>query len=214
MKQENKEELLIAGILIILSPFIIAYEILKGAYNCLPHKILERKRINEEIKELEEKLGKSSDEKNKNMNFDEYYFGGHKNSSRKEYLEVLRQKIRENYKAPDIIIAAEHFNSQPISISFNDKLIFNVYLVVKSSILKDPECYENAKKYMSFAKKVVYSCFDNQWFFYTISGECPDYSKYSIVKTNIELKFKDIKDSEEVKKYIKEFREQNIKEQQ
>ncbi|HJH69575.1 MAG TPA: hypothetical protein OIM39_00505 [Bacteroidaceae bacterium] len=199
----------LTGLLIVIAPFVIIYEIVKSAYNCLPHKIAERKKLNEEIKELEAKLGKTSAEKNNYNTFDAYYFFNPLKYSRKEYFKILRQKARENYKAPDIIVAAENSFGSICCPMFNEEDDYEVLFLADSEIYRRTENTINAKEYLDKRKLLLKATCDFHWFFYTLQ-ECPDYSKYNVVDTGIRMRFKDIKDSELVKEYIEEFRKNNL----
>lgn len=191
----DKDEVLWIGILIAIIPFLIVYGILKGIYNCMPHKILETKKMNEEIKELETKLGKSSEGRNKHNTFDEYHFDSHGGNSRKKYLEVLRQKVRENFKAPDIIVAAENAFGSICCPMFNEEDEFEVLLLADCETYKGTGKVINAKEYLDNRRRFLMTTCDFHCFFCTLQ-ECPDYSKYNVIKTGLKVKFKDIQDSE------------------
>jgi len=199
----------LTGLLIVIAPFVIIYEIVKSAYNCLPHKIAERKKLNEEIKELEAKLGKTSAEKNNYNTFDAYYFFNPLKYSRKEYFKILRQKARENYKAPDIIVAAENEFCSICSLTFNEDDEYKVLILTDNGIYKNTEKVISAKEYIDNQRRFLMDTYDFHWFFHTLQ-ECPDYSKYNIIDTGLRMRFKDIQDSELVKDYIEKFRKNNL----
>ena len=88
----DKEDFLWIIGLILCSPFIALYYIVKWLYQLTPWQIWKWIKRNREIHRLEEAL---------NFRYDPYYY---KNSER-SYLDDLREKQRSNYKAPDIIVA-------------------------------------------------------------------------------------------------------------
>lgn len=209
----NKEYLALAALIVAISPFIIIYKIVKGIYDCFPHKIAERKKMNEEIRTLEKMNKTKSPEKNRAI--DEYYYVGHHNGNRGEYFHELRE---EDYTMPDIIIAAEqtftrHYYDQRYDISSE----FNVLLLVNNDVYDYQEEEEDifsgcdAKTYLEVRKSFAHgSSAEWYWYFYTLQ-ECPDYTKYYVINTGLKIRFNKILDSEEVKKYIEEFRKNNPK---
>lgn len=88
----DKEDFLWIIGLILYSPFIALYYIVKWLYQLTPWRIWKWIKRKREIHRLEEAL---------NFRYDPYYY---KNSER-SYLDDLREKQRSNYKAPDIIVA-------------------------------------------------------------------------------------------------------------
>lgn len=103
--------------------------------------------MNEEIKKLEEKLGKSSEE-NKHNTFDEYHLGSPKDNSMKEYLEILRQKVMGNYKVPDIIVVVKNSFGSICCPMFNEEDDYEVLLPADSEIYRGTEKAINAKEYL------------------------------------------------------------------
>ena len=90
----GKEDILWTIGMILCSPFIALYYIVRWAWQLTPWQIWKCIKCNREMHRLEEAL---------NFRYDPYYY---KNSARKKsYLDDLREKQRSNYKAPDIIIA-------------------------------------------------------------------------------------------------------------
>ena len=111
---------------IVLAPFYGVYQIGKGVYYYLPSSIRKRKeqerqeqaekekknRRDAEIKELERRLGTSTENKFR-IYFDKYYYknpGDPQFRSRDEYLEDLRQKAVKNYVSPDMVVAVECYD--------------------------------------------------------------------------------------------------------
>ena len=96
-KEAQKEKLeyvaLVAGF-ILCSPFIALYYIVKWLYQLTPWQIWKWIKRNREIHRLEEAL---------NFRFDPYYYKSPKRGT--SYLDDLREKLRSNYKAPDMIVA-------------------------------------------------------------------------------------------------------------
>lgn len=211
----NKEDFELTAIIVAITPFIIIYKIVKWIYNCLPYKLAERQKTDEEIRALEKEHGKSEILRN-NRVFDEYYYPYPYNENRSEYFEELKKK-KKDYTMPDIIIAAEQAFGSICCPIFNKNSEFDVLLLVNSNIY---DCQEenslfgsNAKKYLENRKNFFYHSYDFHWFFHTLQ-ECPDYSQYYVVKTGLKIRFNKILDSEEVKKYIEDFRKSNLPKEQ
>lgn len=198
----NKEDAFMIMLITVITPFLIAYEAYMKIYNSLPHKVAERKKINEKIGELEKHLGIPVSE-NDNYSFDNYYYYNRSCCSREEYLHELERKVKENYTFPDIIVAAERAYASLCCPMTNENDEYKVLLLVDSKVYNIDGM--NAKEYLEFRKKFLRVTYDFHWFFFTFQP-CLDYSRFFVLELPIKVLLKNIKNSELINNYIEKLR--------
>lgn len=213
---------LLGLVMLICSPFIAIYYILKWTYACMPWEIARRIKRNKEIHELEERLGLKG--RNSRTRYYDAYYCKNQDSDRVDYLNNLRKKLVDGYKSPDIIIAAERIeNHSCLSERFNAR--YNALLLASKEYYNIPkdeieslrkrrniflmcgrEDYYNNPKLLLNAD--IY--FEEKWHgeIKTFS-ECGNYQDYYCIQIPGEFAFREIKDgNSKIMQFVEQFKQE------
>lgn len=205
-----------AGIL--LSPFIITYNVGKKLYDMTPARAKkirktqqeteeQEKELETKIKELEKELGLEN-RSPQTFHYDPYYYKNH-NGNRYGYLKELIHKKNENYKDPETVILIKGTKTYS-QISQNDCKV-KVFVMLRKDRFYSPKDAQQADIDINRFTSMNISEFYNTVI--TLS-ECGNYENYYITQIPGTFRYTGngiISDIDQINKYIDILKQEYLK---
>lgn len=205
-----------AGIL--LSPFIITYNVGKKLYDMTPARAKkirktqqeteeQEKELETKIKELEKELGLKN-RSPQTFHYDPYYYKNH-NGNRYGYLKELVRKKNENYKDPETAILIKE--TKICSQIFQNDCKVKVFVMLRKDRFYSPKDAQQADIDINRFTSMAISEFYNTVI--TLS-ECGNYENYYITQIPGTFRYTGngiISDIDQINKYIDILKQEYLK---
>lgn len=205
-----------AGIL--LSPFIITYNVGKKLYDMTPARAKKIRKMQQEteeqekkwetkIKELEKELGLKN-RSPQTFHYDPYYYKNH-NGNRYGYLKELIRKKNENYKDPETAILIKE--TKICSQIFQNDCKVKVFVMLRKDRFYSPKDAQQADIDINRFTSMAISEFYNTVI--TLS-ECGNYENYYITQIPGTFRYTGngiISDIDQINKYIDILKQEYLK---
>lgn len=205
-----------AGIL--LSPFIITYNVGKKLYDMTPARAKKIRKTQQEteeqekewetkIKELEKELGLEN-RSPQTFHYDPYYYKNH-NGNRYGYLKELIRKKNENYKDPETAILIKE--TKICSQIFQNDCKVKVFVMLRKDRFYSPKDAQQADIDINRFTSMTISEFYNTVI--TLS-ECGNYGNYYITQIPGTFRYTGngiISDIDQINKYIDILKQEYLK---